>query len=54
MLDQNKIKYKQVDLAEINKSQLVETLKQEKKRWNFSIFYNIFNKTLKFNFKWRF
>ena len=52
MLDQNKIKYKKVDLEEINKSQPLKANKSQK-RWCFSFFYNIFNKSFKFNFKWR-
>ena len=55
MLDQNKIKYNKVDLEKINKSQpIIEDKPKKQKRWCFSFFYNIFNKSFKFNFKWRF
>ena len=55
MLDQSKINYKKVDLEKINKNQpLSEDEKpKEKRRWGFSFFYNIFNKSFKINFKWR-
>jgi len=55
MLDQNKISYKQVDLEEVNKSQpVIEEKPKDQKRRCFSFFYNIFNKSFKINFKWRF
>lgn len=54
MLDQNKIHYKEVDLEAINKSQPLKCDKKKEKRFSLSFFYNIFNKTFKFKFNWRF
>ena len=54
MLDQDRINYKKVDLDKINSNQPLKCDKKENKKFEFSFFYNIFNKILKFNFKWRF
>lgn len=56
MIDQNKINYTKPDLEKINsKSILLDSEKpKEERRWSFSFFYNIFNKSFKINFKWRF
>lgn len=54
MLDQNRIKYNKVDLEKINSNQPLKCETKESKRFSWTFFYNIFNKTFKFEFKWRF
>ena len=56
MLEQDKINYSIPDLEKINsKSLLLDSEKpKQKKRFGLSFFYNIFNKSFKFNINWRF
>ena len=53
MLDQNKIQYNKVDLDKINSSQPYSCEKKSDKRFSWSAIYNIFNKQLRINFKWK-
>lgn len=52
-INQDQIDYKEIDLDKINSEQFIEPEKEEK-RFSMSFFYNWFNKTFRFNFKWRF
>lgn len=54
MIDQTKIEYNKPDLDKINDNQPIELEDKEEKVFKWSFFYNIFNKTFKFKFLWRF